>query len=172
MQLRRILIVLSILLGLGSAPSGGGSGQPGTTGSTAPADTSGVSGVLSDVLKQAGKAGATVIVVDGSGKATTTAAPDTAPSLAENSILPPKMSPMMSFQHSVMNFRLTLHNRLSALPNSLHLVATTLRAASPDGSIGTFGSALLLVLGCFAIGYLVEWQIPMAGASPGISSCR
>lgn len=157
MHLRRFLLLFFVLLGLGSALPMMAQTVKSPTSTTAPADT-GVSGVLSDVLKEAGKSGATVIVVDGSGKATSTAT-QTATAASENSILPPNMSPMMAFQHSVMNFRLTLHNRLNALPGSLHQVATTLRAASPDGSIATFGSALLLLLAFFAVGYLVEWQI-------------
>ncbi|MGV8988019.1 MAG: mechanosensitive ion channel family protein [Cypionkella sp.] len=162
MQLRRIWIVISFVLGLVSSLPAVGQILPGvnTLPKTATAEPAGAASLLSDVLKEAGKAGATVIVVDTSGNpisATTTAATGTAQ--PENTILPPNLSPMMGFQHDVMNFRHTLRNRLSAMPDSLEDVATTLRAASPDGRISTFGTALLLLMACFALGYVVERQI-------------
>jgi small-conductance mechanosensitive channel len=168
MQLRRISFVISILLGLGSALPSVAQGLPQISGiltpaqkpAQSPAPTSGVSGVLADVLKEAGKTGTTVIVVDGSGgTAASNTATDGAKTRAENSILPPNMSPMMTFQHSVMNFRHTLRDRLSAMPGSLQMVATTLRAASPDGQIATFGWALLLLLACFSLGYIMEREV-------------
>ena len=160
MQLHRFWLVVSILVGLGSALPAVAQLLPGTASMTTPAGTSGVSGVLSDVLKEAGKAGATVIVVDSSGQtAATNAGTGSAAAPTENSILPPNLSPMMSFQHGVMNFRHTLRDRLNAMPDSLHQVAATLRAASPDGRIATFGWALALLLAFFAVGYVVERQI-------------
>ncbi|MBI1172471.1 mechanosensitive ion channel [bacterium] len=157
--MRRIWFVVSLLIGLSLVLPVGAQILPGqSSGATkSQAETPSVPGALADVLKQATKAGATVIVVDPSGNPVTPAG-TTAPA-AENSILPPNMSPMMTFQHSVMNFRHTLRDRLSAMPDSLHAVATTLRSASPDGRIATFGWALVLLLACFSVGYLVERQI-------------
>ncbi|MFV0512312.1 MAG: mechanosensitive ion channel domain-containing protein [Jhaorihella sp.] len=118
------------------------------------ASTSPVPAGLDALVRDAAKSGASVIVIDPSGRITASGTDNTTADAP-----PPDDtgSMMMHAQATVDRFRKALRERLAALPNSINEVAYILRATSPDGRIMTYVEVVLWSLGLFlAAGFVVR----------------
>ncbi len=122
---------------------------------------------VQNIIKQAAESGVGVVVIDSSGQllnqsgtgtsATSLSAP--ARRALDDPDATPEHSPLMKFQENTNQFRTALLKRIVQLPDALNEVLYILRAASPDGTLWAFGKALLISLGLFGIGVVVEREI-------------
>ena len=117
---------------------------------------------VQEIMKQAAENGVGVVVIDSNGKLLnqldTSAAPSRADAL-DNPDADQEHSALMKLQERTIGFRTALFERIVQLPDALNEVLYILRAASPDGTLWAFGKALLISLGLFGAGVIVEREV-------------
>jgi small-conductance mechanosensitive channel len=117
---------------------------------------------VQEIMKQAAENGVGVVVIDSNGKLLNQLDSSAAPSQAgalDNPDAEQEHSALMKLQERTIGFRTALFERIVQLPDALNEVLYILRAASPDGTLWAFGKALLISLGLFGAGVIVEREV-------------
>jgi small-conductance mechanosensitive channel len=117
---------------------------------------------VQEIMKQAAENGVGVVVIDSNGKLLNQLDSSAAPSQAgaqDNPDADQEHSALMKLQERTIGFRTALFERIVQLPDALNEVLYILRAASPDGTLWAFGKALLISLGLFGAGVIVEREV-------------
>ncbi len=117
---------------------------------------------VQEIMKQAAENGVGVVVIDSNGKLLNQLDSSATPSQADaldNTDADQEHSALMKLQERTIGFRTALFERIVQLPDALNEVLYILRAASPDGTLWTFGKALLTSLGLFGAGVIVEREV-------------
>jgi small-conductance mechanosensitive channel len=117
---------------------------------------------VQEIMKQAAENGVGVVVIDSNGKLLNQLDSSAAPSQAgaqDNPDADQEHSALMKLQERTIGFRTALFERIVQLPDALNEVLYILRAASPDGTLWAFGKALLISLGLFGAGVVVEREV-------------
>ncbi len=117
---------------------------------------------IEEVIKQAAENGVGVVVIDSTGKLLNQVDAPAATSAnggLDNPEADQEHSALMQLQERTNGFRRALITRIVQLPDAINEVLYILRAASPDGTLWAFGKALLISLGLFGIGVIVEREV-------------
>ncbi|MCX8226527.1 MAG: mechanosensitive ion channel [Sulfitobacter sp.] len=117
---------------------------------------------VQEIMKQAAENGVGVVVIDSNGKLLNQLDCSATPSQADaldNTDADQEHSALMKLQERTIGFRTALFERIVQLPDALNEVLYILRAASPDGTLWAFGKALLISLGLFGAGVIVEREV-------------
>jgi len=123
-------------------------------------DAEGDAARLQEVIRQAAESGVSVVVVDSAGQLLNQpAAAQPAEGDQQEAALAKESSPLMHLQERGNQFRTALIERIVQLPDAINEVIYILRAASPDGTLWTFGETLLVALALFAVGAVVEVEL-------------
>ncbi|THH35108.1 mechanosensitive ion channel family protein [Aliishimia ponticola] len=151
-----VLCVFAVAMALSVVPASGQSLVPTTEDAT---ETT--SGSLAQVIEEAAKNGAQVIVVDSSGNLLPSTAELAGQEATEDaaqseSVRDEINSDLRRAQMKVNDFRATLVERVASLPTALNEVRFILMASSPDGTIAAFGKVLFFSLLLFAVGMVAE----------------
>ena len=152
--MRALVLVLFLLGSLTSVlPTGAVAQGLGALVSAADAEDTSETDNIDEILDRAAAKGVGVVVIDSEGNVISQ--PGTAvetqaqPAVSEHSAL-------MIMQDRAVQFRAALVDRLRLLPDSFAEVLQALRAASPDGTLSAFGTALFYSLLMFAAGAVFE----------------
>lgn len=133
----------------------GGQAQ-GIGGLLSPNDTASDTPNIEDIIDRAAENGVSVVVIDNAGNLL---AQIDKPTPEEAEVLPSEGSALMKLQDRTVKFRSALIDRLLQMPNSVNEVLFILRAASPDGTLMAYATALFYSLLLLATGVLFEREI-------------
>lgn len=153
--LMRALVFVVFLLGCLTSilPSGAVAQGLGSLASALESEGTPDTDEIDNILDRAAAKGVGVVVIDSDGNVISQPATlneqQAQPAVSEHSAL-------MVLQDNAVQFRAALVDRLRLLPDSLAEVLYILRAASPDGTLTAFGTALFYSLLLFAVGAIFE----------------
>ncbi|MDF3415938.1 mechanosensitive ion channel family protein [Sulfitobacter sp. M57] len=152
----RLIILLSLLIGLLLGPLSGIASAQGISFLTAPqAQEKSAEAKIEDIMQQAAENGVGVVVIDREGNLLQQEPEETPVDASEGF----DGSALMALQDNTVRFRAALIDRLVELPASFNEVLYILRAASPTGTLVAFGEVLGYSLLLFAVGVLFEREI-------------
>ncbi|MEP5732026.1 MAG: mechanosensitive ion channel family protein [Sulfitobacter sp.] len=112
---------------------------------------------VEQIIRQASETGVNVVIIDSAGNLVSSEQPVSED--FESNATSMEGSSLMKAQDQAVRFRAALVERMLLLPAAFNEVLFILRAASPDGTLGAFGKALLYSLVLFGVGVLVERQV-------------
>ena len=154
--MRAFFLTLFLILGLTAIPPVQAQGLGGLLTSSGAEDAGVDTQNIDEILDRAAEKGVGVVVIDSDGNVISQPAFD-AP---EEAITEEEShSTLMVMQDRAVRFRSALVERLLQLPVAINEVLYILRAASPDGTLAAFGTALFYSLLLFAVGALFEKEI-------------